>query len=92
MKILNVPLDRIVVEPVSAKKQTESGIFIPDNVQQRPMTGTVLFAGEGTPNEPPTTQVGNIIMFRPNTGTEFELEGKKLLIMKYSDVLLNIGE
>lgn len=92
MKILNTPLDRIVVEPIAAKKQTDSGLIIPDNVQQRPMTGTVLFAGEGTPNEPPTTQVGNTVMFRPNTGTEFQLEGKTLLVMKYSDVLLNLGE
>lgn len=44
--------DRIVVRPDEAKKQTEGGIIIPDNAQQRPACGEIIAVGPGKLADP----------------------------------------
>lgn len=84
--------DRIVVEPLEQEEQTASGIFLPETAKEKPQQGKVVAAGPGARDEDGNrmaldVQVGDIVLFAKYAGTEIKLDGKKVLIMKESDVL-----
>jgi chaperonin GroES len=84
--------DRIVVEPLEQEEQTSSGIFLPETAKEKPQQGKVVAAGPGARDEDGNrmaldVQVGDIVLFAKYAGTEIKLDGKKVLIMKESDVL-----
>jgi chaperonin GroES len=84
--------DRIVVEPLEQEEQTSSGIFLPETAKEKPQQGKVVAAGPGARDEDGNrmaldVQIGDIVLFAKYAGTEIKLDGKKVLIMKESDVL-----
>lgn len=88
MAELNIrPLaDRVVVEPAEAEQKTASGIIIPDTAKEKPQRGTVLAAGNGKKDEPMTVKKGDVVLYGKYSGTEIEIDGRKVLIMKESDI------
>jgi len=85
---LNVkPLaDRVLVEPAPAETKTAGGLIIPDTAKEKPMKGKVLAIGNGKPEEPMTVKVGDTVLYGKYAGTEIQVEGKDLLIMRESDI------
>jgi chaperonin GroES len=51
----------------------------------------VLAVGNGTKDEEMILKVGDTVLYGKYAGTEIELEGKKYLMMRQSDVLAVIG-
>ncbi|HEC23864.1 MAG TPA: co-chaperone GroES [Chloroflexi bacterium] len=89
--------DRVVVEPVEKEQRTESGLFIPETAKERPQQGTVLAVGSGRKDEagkriPMDVEVGQTVLFAKYAGTEVKIDGKKLLILKESDILAIVEE
>lgn len=86
---LNVtPLhDRVIVKPAKAEEKTAGGIIIPDTAKEKPQRGTVIAAGPGKKDEPVTVKVGDTVLYGKYSGTEIQLEGDDLLIMRESDIL-----
>lgn len=78
--------DRVLIEQFKAKETTDTGIFIPGVAQEKPLRGTVLAVGKGKPGEVMTLKEGDIALFGPMAGSEIEVDGKMLLIMRESDV------
>lgn len=85
--------DRIIVEPVEQEETIAGGMLIlPETAKEKPQQGIVLAVGAGRRDEdgervPMDTEVGNRVLFAKYAGTEVKLDGKKLLIMKESDIL-----
>ena len=84
--------DRIVVEPLEQEERTESGLYIPETAKEKPQKGKILAVGAGRRDDdgkriPMDVEVGQSILFAKYGGTEVKLDGKKLLILKESDVL-----
>ena len=84
--------DRLLVEPVEAEETTKSGLLLPETAKEKPQQGIVLAAGAGRRDEngkriEMDVEVGNRVLFAKYAGTEIKLDGKKLLIMKESDIL-----
>ena len=84
--------DRLLVEPIEAEETTASGLLLPETAKEKPQQGKVLAAGEGRRDDDGKriemdVKVGDRVLFAKYSGTEIKLEGKKLLIMKESDVL-----
>ena len=79
--------DRILIEPTAAEETTMAGIIIPDSAKEKPLKGTVLAVGNGTKDEEMILKEGDTVLYGKYAGTEIELEGKKYLIMRQSDVL-----
>lgn len=69
-----------------------SGIIIPDSAKEKPLRGTVLAAGKGTKDEEMMVKENDVVMFGKYAGTEIELDGEKLLIMRQSDILAIIKD
>ena len=84
--------DRVVVEPVEQETTTASGLVLPETAKEKPQQGKVLAVGKGARNEdgdrmPVDVSEGDTILFAKYAGTEIKLDGKKVLIMKESDIL-----
>ena len=84
--------DRIVVEPAEQEERTASGIILPETAKEKPQEGKVVAAGPGKLNEdgsrsPMDTSVGDRVLYAKYAGTEVKLDGKKLLILRESDIL-----
>lgn len=88
--------DRVVVRRVEEEEKTAGGIIIPDTAKEKPSQGHVVAAGDGARREdgsliPMDVKEGDRILFGKWSGTEVEIDGEQLLIMKESDVLGIIG-
>lgn len=84
--------DRLVVEPKEREETTASGIILPETAKEKPQEGMVLAVGPGRRDDDGDriemdVAVGDTVLYAKYSGTEVKLEGKKLLILKESDVL-----
>lgn len=79
--------DRVLVRPVAAEEVTISGIIIPDTAKEKPLKGTVLAAGNGSKDEEMVVKEGDTVLYGKYAGTEIEVDGEKLLIMRQGDIL-----
>ncbi len=84
--------DRVVVEPIEQEEMTASGIVLPETAKEKPQKGTVLAVGPGGRDDSGKrivldVGVGDTVLFAKYAGTEFKVDGKKLLILKESDLL-----
>lgn len=78
--------DRVLVEAAAAEEKTLGGIIIPDTAKEKPQRGTVVAVGNGKKDEPMTVKVGDQVLYGKYAGTEINVEGKELLIMRESDI------
>ncbi len=78
--------DRVLVLPDAAEEKTVGGIIIPDTAKEKPVRGEIVAAGNGTKDDPMTVKVGDKVLYGKYAGTELEVEGKKYLIMRQSDI------
>lgn len=93
MSISLKPLgSRVVVEPVEQEEITAGGIVLPETAKEKPQKGTILAIGPGDRDEDGDriamdVAVGDVVLYAKYAGTEIKVEGKKLLILKESDIL-----
>ena len=78
--------DRVLVEPAKAEEKTAGGIYIPDTAKEKPAKGTVVAVGPGKVDEPLTVKVGDSVLYGKYSGTEIDVDGSNLLIMRESDI------
>jgi chaperonin GroES len=79
--------DRVLIRPAAAEEKTTAGIIIPDSAKEKPLKGEVVATGNGTKDEEIVVKAGDSVLYGKYAGTEIELEGEKLLIMRQSDIL-----
>lgn len=84
--------NRVVVEPLEEEEITPSGIVLPETAKEKPQKGKVLAVGPGERNEdgeriPLDVSEGDTVLFAKYAGTEIKMDGKKLLILRESDLL-----
>ncbi len=77
---------RILIERVEEATTTASGIIIPDNAKEKPLSGKVLAVSKEV-NEEGEVKVDDKILFAKYSGTEVSLEGKDYLVLNLDDVL-----
>jgi chaperonin GroES len=98
MSIKLKPLgNRVVIEPNEQEEITAGGIVLPETAKEKPQKGTVLSAGPGERGDdgkhiPLDVKEGDTVLFAKYAGTEIKIEGKKLLIMRESDLLAIVEE
>jgi chaperonin GroES len=79
--------DRVLIKPAAAEEKTASGIIIPDSAKEKPLKGEVIAVGTGTKDEQMVVKKGDNVLYGKYAGTELEIDGEKLLIMRQSDIL-----
>lgn len=79
--------DRVLVEPAQAEQVTAGGIIIPDSAKEKPLKGIVKAVGGGTKDEDMVVKAGDEVLYGKYAGTEIEIDGEKLLMMRQNDIL-----
>ncbi len=93
MSISIKPLgNRVVIEPIEQEEVTSGGIVLPETAKEKPQKGKVLATGPGDRDDdgkriPLDVKEGDTVLFAKYSGTEIKMDGKKLLIMRESDLL-----
>jgi len=83
--------DRVLIEPAKAE-EVVGGIIIPDTAKEKPLKGIVKAVGQGTKDEAMVVKEGDTVLYGKYAGTEIEVDGQKLLMMRQSDVLAILEE
>jgi len=77
--------NRVLIEREEEITTTATGIIIPDNAKEKPLTGKVLAVGVDAVDE--GISEGDVVVFGKYAGTEITLDGKELLILTSDDIL-----
>jgi chaperonin GroES len=83
--------DRVIVKAMT-QETSKSGIIIPDTAKEKPQQGKVVAVGPGRLSEngerlSPEVKDGDVVLFGKYSGTEIEVDGDELLILRESDIL-----
>ena len=89
--------DRLIVQAIEEEETTASGIVLPDTAKEKPQRGKVLAVGEGRFDEdgekriPVDVDEGDEVLYSKYGGTEINVEGDDLLVLRESDVLAKVA-
>ena len=95
------PFDaRVVVEKPKREEKTESGIFLPDTVNEQGQTalGEVLAVGPGSRNMntgepmPMNIELGDTIIYTKFSATEVQHEGEEYFVVMERDIIAVVGK
>src|SRR5690242_4886762 len=84
--------DRVIVKQSDAEEKTKSGILLPDTAKEKPTKGKVVAVGPGKLDDKGKPmelgiRVGETVYYGKYSGTDVEIDGEKLVILRESDVL-----
>jgi chaperonin GroES len=87
--------DRVVVEPQEAEERTAGGIVLPDTAKERPQRGTIVSVGPGKLLDNGTRGalsigIGDVVIYGKYSGTDIEVAGKDVKIMREGDILAKV--
>ncbi|MDR3183026.1 MAG: co-chaperone GroES [Planctomycetaceae bacterium] len=95
-KINLKPLDdRIVVQPLEAEAKTAGGLYLPDTAKEKPQRGTVIAVGPGkildSGNRAElSVSVGDEVIYGKYSGSDIEVDGQEIKILRETDVLAKV--
>jgi chaperonin GroES len=83
---------RVIVEPIEQEEMTAGGIILPETAKEKPQEGKILAAGPGERDDKGErvameVKVGDRVLYAKYSGTEVKLDGRKVLILRESDIL-----
>jgi chaperonin GroES len=87
--------DRVVVEPQEAEQVTAGGIVLPDAAKEKPQRGKVVAVGPGKLLDSGdrgtlSVAVGDEVIYGKYSGTEIEVEGREVKILRENDILAKV--
>ena len=89
--------DKVVVEAVEEESKTSGGIFLPDTAKQKPQRGRVLAVGPGKLNDSGvraalSVQKGDEVIYGRYSGSDVEVDGREVKIMRENDILAKVSK
>ncbi len=87
--------DRVVVKPEDAEETTAGGIVLPDSAQEKPQRGTVVAVGPGKLLDNGnrgtlSVAVGDVVIYGKYGGSDLEVDGHEVKILRESDILAKV--
>jgi chaperonin GroES len=84
----------LLVEPQQKEKTTASGIYLPENHQEKPKEGKVIAVGstvfiDGREISSPC-KVDDIVIYREWGGKEYKEDNVELLLLKFDDIMATV--
>lgn len=88
--------DRVVVQPLEAEEVTAGGIVLPDAAQEKPQRGKVVAVGPGKLLDSGnrgelSIGIGDEVVFARYGGSDVEVDGNELKIMRETDILAKMS-
>ena len=87
--------DRVVVQPLEAEEMTAGGIVLPDTAKEKQQRGRVVAVGPGRlldsgERSTVSVKIGDEVLFGKYGGTDIEIDGDDVKILRESDILAKI--
>ena len=84
--------DNVLVKPLEAEKVSAGGIYLPENVKEKPQVGEVMAIGEGAHDEhgkliPMIVKVGQKVLYKKWGGDEYKVGNEEWKLVKQTDIL-----
>jgi len=86
------PINQQVVLDITESKdeqRTSSGIIIPDVAKEKPKAARVAWMAA---IEKAEIKPGDLVLYKPYSGSEVEFESGKYLIVQYADIFAKVVE
>lgn len=78
--------DYVVAQNEEAQAKTASGIYLPDNAQEKPKTAKVVATGPNAKQ----VKVGDRIVYKSYSTTDVKVDGDEYILVKEEDVLATV--
>ncbi|MDX1963123.1 MAG: co-chaperone GroES [Pirellulales bacterium] len=87
--------DRVVVQPIEAEERTAGGIVLPETAKEKPQRGKVLSIGPGKLTDSGdrgalSVAVGDEVIFGKYSGSDVEIDGQEVKILRETDILAKV--
>ena len=83
-------LDKVVVKEIEEKAETKSGILL-SQPQEKPCKAKVLAVGQGGMVDGSEVKmlvkVGDTVLYSKFAGSDFNIDGENIVILKQADIL-----
>jgi chaperonin GroES len=87
---MSVPIqplaDHVVAQAEATKARTASGLYLPDNAQEKPKTAKVLAIGKDVKH----VKVGDKILYKTYSTTEVKIDTEDYILVKEEDILATV--
>jgi chaperonin GroES len=87
--------DRVAIRPIEETETMKGGLYIPDTAKEKPIQGEVIAVGPGRREKseliPLELKVGDRVVYGKYSGTQVELDGEEIILIKESDVIAKLG-
>ncbi len=88
--------DRVVLKILDAEEKSSGGILLPDSAQEKPQQGKVTAVGTGLRTKDgsrikPDVKKGDIVLFGKYAGSDVNVDGKELKILRESEILAKLN-
>ena len=87
--------DRVAIRPMEETAQMKGGLYIPDTAKEKPIQGEVIAVGPGRAEKgervPMELKVGDRVVYGKYSGTQVELEGEEIILIKEADVIAKLS-
>ena len=94
LKILPLA-DRVAIRPLEDTETMKGGLYIPDTAKEKPIQGDVIAVGGGRLEKgervPMELKVGDRVVYGKYSGTQVDLEGEEIILIKESDVIAKLS-
>ena len=87
--------DRVAIRPMEETEQMKGGLYIPDTAKEKPIQGEVIAVGPGRTEKgekvPMELKVGDRVVYGKYSGTQVELDGEEIILIKEADVIAKLN-
>jgi chaperonin GroES len=87
--------DRVAIKPLEETETMKGGLYIPDTAKEKPIQGEVVAVGPGRREKgdvvPMELKVGDRVVYGKYSGTQVELGGDEIILIKESDVIAKLA-
>lgn len=81
--------ERVLLKPIVQETKTKGGIYIPESAKEEKKEGIVEAVGSKDGAALPL-KVGERVLYGGYSNDEFEIEGKKYIILEFKDILAKL--
>ena len=86
---------RVAIRPLEETQEMRGGLYIPDTAKEKPIQGEVIAVGLGRLEKgervPMELRIGDRVVYGKYTGSQVELEGEEIILIKEADVIAKLS-
>jgi len=78
--------DYVVAQAEEAEAKTKSGLYLPDNAQEKPKTAKVVTVGPAVQQ----VKTGDRIVYKSYSNTDVKVDGAEYILVREEDILATV--